>query len=69
MLHIHLKQSTIGDRYTLSSLIENSVKSVNNFSLGLSALKFQFNRFGTAGLISPRYELYFFFLILMTYKF
>src|SRR5699024_278601 len=57
------KQSIIGDRYTLPLGMRNSVISVIHFSFILSALKLRFNTLGTAGDISPSYELYFLILI------
>src|SRR5690625_1284764 len=59
------KQSIIGDRYTLPLGIRNSVISVTHLSFILSALKSRFKTLGTAGDISPSYELY--FLILMDF--
>ena len=53
------KQSTAGDRYTLPAGIANSLISDKRSSFGFSLWKFLCTSFGTAGLISPLYELYF----------
>lgn len=47
------KQSVIGERYTLSAGILNSVMSVSHLVLGVSAWEFRFTRLGISRLISP----------------
>ena len=54
VIGIPSKQSMIGDKYTFSSPILNSVMSVNHFLFGLSAWKSLCTSFGTAGEISPK---------------
>lgn len=48
------KQLIMGERYTFSAGIWNSVMSVSHFSFGAAAWKSRLRRFSGAGLISPR---------------
>jgi len=49
-----LKQSIMGERYTLPAGIWNSVMSVSHFSLGVFAWKSRLMTLSGAGLISPK---------------